>query len=227
MGDQTIYIMKREIQIMTTIYKNIPLPAYRITQFRGFFANLDPSDGYLHNHSLNGTDLYRYPMVQYKSLYKIPTIIACEEGIQSIYPWILNVKALNIGGTIYHGLQKEIHIQDVVIGDSSQQISYRFLTPWIALNQKNFAVYQMLDSQEQTIFLSRMLIGNILSMCKGFSVTINNQLHPTHNLHQVPVRYKGNQMIGFLGDFSVNCLLPGLCGIGKGVSLGFGTFDYN
>lgn len=220
-------IMIREIQIMTAIYKNISLPAHQVSKLRGFFADLDPSDDYLHNHSLNGSDLYRYPMIQYKSLHGVPTIIACEEGIGSMYPWITKTKTLNIGGNLYHHLQKEIRIQDVLIGDSSRHISYHFLTPWMALNQKNFAVYQTLGSEEQNALLSRTLIGNILAICKGFSVTIDNQLEVSHDLRQVSVRYKGNQMIGFLGDFSVNCMLPSLCGIGKGVSLGFGTLNYS
>ena len=83
--------------------------------------------------------------------------------------------------------------------------------------------YKKADQEAQAVLLSNILTGNILSMCKRFGVTIENQLTVTHQLESVSVWYKGKKMEGFRETFQVNCCIPDLCGIGKGTARGFGT----
>ena len=72
-------------------------------------------------------------------------------------------------------------------------------------------------------FLKKILIGNILSLCGAFGVTISQHLKAELDIREVNTSYKGVTMIAFVGEFEVNCLLPSMCGIGKGVSRGMGT----
>ena len=102
---------------------------------------------------------------------------------------------------------------------------YRFLTPWLALNEENHRKYQRLRSwNEKKEMLSKILIGNIIAMSKGLGYTVPAPIEvELGRLREVPARLKGTPMIGFLGDFKVNFEIPDYLGLGKSVSRGFGT----
>jgi len=215
--------MVKKVHIMTATYKNIYLPSTDARKVRGFFADLGYSDSNLHNHEENGDSIYRYPLVQYKVYQKRPLILALEEGIGSIHPLLMKQQQLTLGDKTYFDVALDIKLQMLPMGDSRNVRRYRFITPWLALNQENFAQYMKTDEAEKEKLLSRILIGNILSMCKSNGITVENQLQVTHHLKKVPALYKGNKMEAFSGSFEVNSCIPDLCGIGKGTARGFGT----
>lgn len=208
---------------MITAYPDIQLQETDAVKLRGFFADLDQNDSNLHNHTVEGKELYRYPLIQYKIIKGTPVVVAVEEGIDSIYPHLIKQDELKIGDIVYSEPEVDIQLLKVLIGDSSTLNSYCFLTPWLALNQDNYIHYLNGTKEEKDFLLSRILIGNILSMCKGFDVDIENNLTVYHYLHSVVTFYKGKKMKAFLGTFQVNCCLPDMCGIGKGTSRGYGT----
>jgi hypothetical protein len=215
--------MIKKIRVMTTIYTNISLSAKEAKKVRGFFADLDQLDSNLHNHMVDGKEIYRYPLIQYKVLGGNPVIIAAEEGIRSIHPHIMEQKALRIGDKTYTDMTVDMRLLELPLGDSKSMKSYRFLTPWLALNQRNYEEYHSADEEKKKQILSKVLVGNILSICKGFGVTIEQRLQVEHQLTPVTVDYKGKKMVAFVGKFQVNCCIPELFGIGKGTARGFGT----
>jgi hypothetical protein len=215
--------MIKKIQVMITIYTNICLSAKQSQKIRGFFADLDVLDSNLHNHRLDGKEIYRYPLIQYKVLQNHPVIIAIEEGIQSIHPHIMEQEALRIGNKTYTDTALDMRLGELPLGDSEDIRNYRFITPWLALNQRNYEDYHSADEGKKKQILSKVLVGNILSLCKGFGVTIEEKLQVKHQLTPVSVNYKGRKMIAFVGTFQVNCCIPELFGIGKGTARGFGT----
>lgn len=215
--------MRKKIKKMVTTYTHISIPAKDARKVRGFFADLDTTDSNLHNHSLEGKDIYRYPVIQYKVLHGHPVIVALESGISSIYPHLMKETELKIGDEMYTDMEMDISLSQPFLGDSKQVQKYRFLTPWIALNQKNYVEYGKSDDEKKQEMLANILIGNILSFCKRFDVTIEQKLQVTHHLQEVPVVYKGTKMQAFLGSFEINASIPDLCGLGKGTARGFGT----
>jgi len=215
--------MTGKIRVMTATYKNIKIAPSEAGKVRGFFADLDETDSNLHNHLADGTDIYRYPKVQYKVIKGHPTIVALEEGIRSIHPHLMEENTLQIGNKTYLGTDLNIKLSELPVGDSRQIREYRFETPWLALNQNNIVKYQEGTEEEKQELLSKILIGNVLSLCKGLGVTVEGQLQVTHQLKSVFVLYKGKRMEAFTGTFQMNCCIPELCGIGKGTSRGFGT----
>ena len=214
--------MKKYIRIMTAVYKNIQLVASDAKNVRGFFADLDWSDSVLHNHTGTGESIYRYPKVQYKVLKGNPVIVALEEGIRSVHPLLMEQTELKIGRNKFYDMSMDIRLAEMPLGDHREMKEYYFATPWLALNQENYKRFENADQEEREAILERILTGNILSMCKGLGVTIENKLQVRHQLRSVPVSYKGKKMEGFVGDFQINCCIPELCGIGKGTSRGFG-----
>ncbi len=215
--------MTRKIKMMTATYKNIKLPATNTGKLRGFYADLDMADNNLHNHTEEGKDIYRYPRVQYKILKEHPVIVAVEEGIRSLHPHLMEQTELRIGDKVYSDMTLDISLSEQMLGDSREIRGYRFVTPWLALNQKNYQEYQDTDSDGKEQILSRILIGNILSLCKGFGVTIEGKLSVEYQLKSRYVIYKGTKMEAFTGKFQVNCRIPELLGIGKGTASGFGV----
>lgn len=216
--------MNRKIRVMTAIYKNISLKTADARKVRGFFSDLDMSDSILHNHTLDGVEIYRYPKIQYKVLNGgEPTIVAVEEGISSIHPHLMNQKELQIGNQVFTDTSLDIHLSEKPLGDIRRKISYQFITPWIALNQRNYKIYQKSSDEERELLLQQILIGNVLSLCKGLGVTIEGKLEVEHQLKERTVLYKGKKMEGFIGTFQINCCIPELLGIGKGTARGFGT----
>ena len=182
--------MTGKVRVMTAVYKNIKLSAREARKVRGFFADLDKEDSHLHNHTVEGVDIYRYPQ---------------------------------IGDKAYSDVTLDIKLLEFPVGDSHQIREYQFLTPWLALNQENIIRYYKADEEEQRELLNKILIGNILSLCKGLGVTVEKQLQVSHQLKSTSVLYKGKKMEAFRGSFQVNACIPELCGLGKGTSRGFGV----
>lgn len=205
-------------------YKEIEIKQPDAFKLRGFFADLDYSDTYMHNHEEDGKSIYRYPQVQYKVVHHHPMVVAFGEGIKSLYPKLMSSDRIRIGKTVYESPEVFIRLETRQIGDSRERFIYKFITPWLALNQKNYQKYTEAESQEKKRkILERILIGNILSLCQGFGVTMEQKLEITSDLEERPIKFKGELMIGFLGEFEINAHLPSLCGLGKGVSRGMGT----
>lgn len=217
--------MNKKIKVMTATYKHIQLSAAEARKIRGFFADLDQKDSRLHNHTEDGAQIYRYPLVQYKVIYGNPVIWAAEDGIRSVHPHLMSQEQLRIGNRVFTDLAMDIHLAELPVGDSRVIRNYRFITPWLALNQENYGRYQAAAEQDREALLSRILIGNLLALCKGFQVTVEQPLQVVHQLKELPVVYKGKNMSGFVGTFQVNCCIPELCGIGKGTARGFGTIQ--
>ena len=215
--------MTRKVRVMTAVYKNINVSAAEARKLRGFFADLDKEDSHLHNHTIEGVDIYRYPKIQYKVLGGKPVIVAVEEGIRSMHSHLMEEQEIHIGDKTYSDVELDIKLSESPVGDSYQIREYQFLTPWLALNQENIVRYYKADEEGQRELLNKVLIGNILSLCKGFGVTIEKQLQISHQLKSVPVLYKGKKMEAFRGSFQVNACIPELCGLGKGTSRGFGV----
>lgn len=216
-------MIKKE-KFLIAEYRNIELKQQDAVKLRGYFANLDGSDTLMHNHMESGENIYRYPRVQYKVIHHHPVIVAFGEGINSLYPKLMDMDNVVLGETIYWDPELQIKLETKVIGDSRKAYHYKFLTPWLALNQENYKRYLELSTEpEKKQILEKILTGNILSMCRGFAVELEQKITASVDVKDIPVKFKGESMIGFIGWFEVNAHLPTLCGIGKGVSRGMGT----
>ncbi|MFW9970445.1 MAG: CRISPR-associated endonuclease Cas6 [Candidatus Odinarchaeota archaeon] len=101
-------------------------------------------------------------------------------------------------------------------------ISYKFKSPWLALNKENYIKYKNSSITERRELLKKILIGNILSMAKHLEYNIPDTVYADIELSAAKVLYKEIPMIGFKGVFEVNFLIPDYLGIGKAVSHGFG-----
>lgn len=130
---------------------------------------------------------------------------------------------LRLGDSEYKVFERGITIKEQEFGVSDKFHKYEFLTPWFALNQKNFGDYMKLNPGERKEKLRKIMIGNIISMSKGLNYTVDKEIKLDAKLRQIRSSFKGREITAFKGNFTVNFNIPSLLGIGKSVSRGFGT----
>lgn len=202
-------------------YPSIKIEKRTSAKIRGYFGNKFIENTQLHNH-LNNNFVYSYPVIQYKTLKDMPLIISIEEGIPILHNAIMNTEQIIIDNAIYNCDDIDIKLETKNLGISNKMNKYIFLSPWFCLNQTNYGKYKVLDDDEKKLFLNKILIGNILSMCKGLNIHIDEEIIANVNVREVSSNFKNNKMISFYGEFYVNFNIPNYFGIGKSVSRGFG-----
>ena len=211
--------------LQTTItFPEIALQTRDGHKLRGYIGNLFKTHSpLLHNHFESGKLRYAYPLVQYKVLDRVPHIIGLGEGSRLLTQLFLKVKELQIADYCYPIHHKHIHNQEVETGIREALYTYRFLTPWIALNQTNYQTYRKLSESGVPAFLETKLRNHLITFLKTMEAPLDQQLLVTAALTETRVRFKNQQHSAFTGQFTCNALLPDLIGIGKSPSRGFGT----
>ena len=208
------------IQFNNTIErKEIPL-------FRGAVIEaVKDSDNILFHNHLGDGFRYAYPLIQYKRLQKRATIVCINEGTNSIGDFfsVCNFK-FQLGEK-----QVEMIIESVKAYQTEVQCEQTFhsyyLRNWLPLNSDNYNQYNKLDGLiEQTSFLEKILIGNILSFLKGVGIHLEEEIKCKIIALKEPIliRNKGIKLMSFDVEFKTNILLPDFIGLGKNTSIGYG-----
>ena len=179
-----------------------------------------------HNHQPPDGFLYRYPLIQYKIDHRKAAIICLNEGTDDIH-YLLQERQLNL--RIGHR-EEVFSIEDVELRYHNVQAwQARFtyaLKDWQALNQENFQAYRALETEvERLQFLEKILRSNLLAFASGIGWQAEQQLDAriTHFKGERRLPYKGQKVLAFTLNFSTNVSLPDFIGLGKGVSVGFGS----
>jgi len=192
------------------------------TKVRGFLGNIYKDYPILHNHYANDKFLYSYPYVQYKIINGDIVIVGIDEGAELLKKIAPELTTLSLDKE-YKITEKLIHEKEFDIKPSSEEKHYKFITPWLGLNQNNYKRYiNTKDWKEKKDILNKVLVGNILSMSKGLGIIVNKRLYAKTHFEEKIVEYKGVKMNAFMGEFKVHYSLPDYIGLGKGVSQGFG-----
>ena len=211
-----------DINLCKLELKNVKLNTRDSEKLRGYIGSKYENLDILHNHNADKF-IYRYPRVQYKVLRNTPTIIGIEEGADVISKIGMNEDEFIIGDKVISSYENKITIKQEEFGCADDYIEYKFLTPWIALNQKNIGKYKNANSMEKEEILKKILIGNIISISKSLGYTVDKDIICWINLEEKRARMKNISHVVFEGNFKVNFYIPSYLGIGKSVSKGFGT----
>lgn len=208
-------------------FPEIQLATRDAHKLRGYFGSIfQEYSPLLHNHLESGESAYRYPLVQYKVINRIPTLVGLNEGADLLINLFLKIKTLQIEDKTYQINQKNIESKTLEIGLSNELHSYRFQTLWMALNQENHQKYLRNTTAEQQKQLNILLQNNILSYFKAMNYWVNGQvMGMLQNVNEKETKFKDKSMIAFQADFVSNAVLPSFIGIGKSVARGFGTLE--
>lgn len=208
-------------------FPEIQLSTRDAHKLRGYFGNIfKEHSSLLHNHLESGESAYRYPLVQYKVLKNIPTLVGLNEGAELLIDLFLKIKTLQIEDRTYEIQQKNIESKNIEIGLSSELHSYHFQTLWMALNQENHQKYLNNSPAERQKQLNVLLQNNILSYYKAMNYWVDGQvMGMLQNVSEKETKFKDKAMIAFQADFVTNAILPSFIGIGKSVARGFGSIE--
>ena len=194
------------------------------SKFRGYIGREFNKYPILHNHYSEGKFLYSYPLIQYQIINGQASILGIDEGADILKEVAPSINELKLGDSYYKVENQLILEKDYDVKPVKDELHYKFINPWLALNTQNYSKYNNLKSwKESKIMLNKILVGNILSMAKGLGIIVNKRIHVKSHLEQTKATYKNINMLGFTGEFKVDFKIPDFFGFGKGVSQGFGT----
>ena len=214
-----------KIRTLIIEFKN-EIQNHEIPLFRGAIINsLENKLPLFHNHTEDGFR-YGYPMIQYKRIRKKAALFCIGEGVDQVGEFFASYSStLRLG-------ERTISLEVDTSKPSSYQVQL-WVTPyhyrvrkWIALNSDNYDTYEQLEGMTERIaFLENILVGNILSFSKGINLFFEDKVtcKITNLLDQRKVKFKGVNLLALDVEFKSNVSLPNYMGLGKGVSLNFGT----
>lgn len=203
------------------------IEAYEIPAFRGgVIAKAGNEHIIFHNHLNDREYLYGYPVIQYKRIGKNPAIVCIDYGVDEIHHLFNNQNlSIVIGQRPVNLVVKNLQMQQYNLQIWEKSFEYR-LYNWLALNQENYEKYQAIQDDLLRIeFLENVLKANIISFAKGVKWDVDKpiSLRIDEVLKSKIVPYKQQKLLAFDIRFRTNAFLPDFVGLGKGVSLGFGT----
>lgn len=214
-----------KVEILTLKFTSVKFFAGDLPKLRGFFANRFAQNTEFHNHLPDGGFSYRFPVIQYRIIEGHPALIGMDKGIKLIKDLFFDLDKLIINDQIYQLPEKDIILQSSELGTGKEFINYRFLSPWMALNQENYHLYKEKNRFEQQQFLKFILMQNIKSLSKGLGYWIEDidKINIEGYFKEKPVNFKNRKMLCFSGEFMTNFQIPQYLGLGKQSARGFGV----
>ena len=214
-----------ELRLLKIQYTGSIAP-HEVVAFRGAISSKVGEKGVLFHHH-NGDKLrYSYPLIQYKRLEGHPTMICIGTGVDDVHKFFAQPDwSIMISGRKLDMKIKHLELVTITVGMSAAPLSYQ-LYHWVPLSQTSFPEYKSLSGKaEQTAYLERKLIGNILSFAKGLGWYIPEKIKLTITgfTERSPIQIKGIAMSNFHVDFTCNVQLPEHIGLGRKVSVGMGV----
>lgn len=216
----------KNIRTLLVTFDNL-LNRWETSAFRGAIIEKVGRENLLFNHHIdNNTLLYRYPLIQYKSIRRKPAILCLGDGVDEIHK-LFNKSSweIDLRGKKTDLIIDNLNLNNFRLNIWDKSFDYR-LYNWFALNEKNYQRYNSLTSDMDRLeMLERILIGNILAFAKGMDWHVEQEIrvriHEIRNTKQL--KYKNTHLMAFDVNFSSNVFLPNFIGLGKGASHGYGV----
>lgn len=196
-------------------------------KLRGYFAQLFGEDSDLfHNHQADGKVIYRYPLIQYKVIMGMPTLVGINEGAKLLTQRFIGIQEIVIDDENIPTESKNLKSLELEPGVNGKLYQYEFVNPWLPLNQDNWKEYKLMKRMQQQEKLSSILINNFMHFFKGIGHWEENQIMVNLQLEEPrPVWFKNTRLLGYTGCFVTNVKLPDWIGLGKSPARGFGTIQ--
>lgn len=119
-----------------------------------------------------------------------------------------------------------VDLTNITFEIREEYVIYKFISPWLALNEKNYEKFKSFDKSKRKEFLEKLLVANVLSALKGLGLRIGFRLSGQINKYKtVRTEAHKNKFVGFYCEFALNATLPEYLGLGKSVSKGFGVIE--
>jgi len=197
-----------------------------INYIRAYLREKYPNRPEIDNHKDNNEFRYVYPELQFKIVNGNLSIIGHNSGIEILTDMVAgNLDEVNIQGDIKKVNNIQLQSFQEKFGLANKKIEYKFIQPWMALNEKNHKKLHRTPVSEWDEELCRILKGNFMSISRGFDYWIPDldELEVEGSFDPDTTEFKGKEMDIFYGKFETNFYIPDYLGIGKQVARGYGT----
>ncbi|MEO1257801.1 MAG: CRISPR-associated endonuclease Cas6 [Bacteroidota bacterium] len=169
--------------------------------------------------------LYRYPLIQYRSVKGKAAIFAINDGVTAFQNVLADTDwEIRIDGKRRRLRMEGLEMKDHCLRVTKEMHTYR-LHRWMPFNDVNYQLWiNCEDLGAKVELLERILPGQLLNFCSGVGWQVPQRfdlhlidLHKTHS-----ERYHNIQRPAFDVTYCANLLLPDGMAVGKAVSQGFG-----
>ncbi len=167
---------------------------------------------------------FLYPRVQVKILNEQIYLLGLNEGVEPIMSLVDKFDFLDFGNITFQVLGADVDKNDNRFQPTNRLIRYRFITPWVALNQITGSRYRFLNNAERAVFLNRLLGQNIVFLAREMGMEIKKKVYTKTSLTSLfPKPVDEHNWGAFTGEFRTNFVLPNYIGVGNGITRGYGT----
>jgi hypothetical protein len=205
------------------LFKNLKLHLDETEDFRRDI-NIKTNNAYdlLYNHKPDGSVIYRYPKVQFRSYKGYAALFGLGEGQELIWQLLGSGELGQPYSSNYEIVQNIEEPVQVVTELSSYSI--RNILPF---NTESFKEYKKLDSlPERAAFLEIKLANHLITFCKEMEVpfTKGDIVVKLKDFTVQPhAHIKKEEMERFDAIIQTNLSLPDFLGLGRSKALGFGV----
>jgi len=166
-------------------------------------------------------DKFLYPRIQVKILNEQIYLVGIKDGAD---PVLEMIKELNFGNITFNILEKDVEESVDQFKHVDQLLTYRFVSPWVALSKNTQNRYKLLKNKDRIAFLNRLLGQNIVFLAREMGVELNEKVYTKLRLDSLsPKPVYENGWGSFSGEFQTNFVLPNYIGVGNGITRGYGA----
>ncbi|MCK5330956.1 MAG: hypothetical protein KAK01_06095 [Candidatus Marinimicrobia bacterium] len=193
-------------------------------QVKGVFMRQFPDEELIPLLDGRYRDRFLYPRVQVKILNEQIYIVGINEGVEPILSIVDKFDFLDFGNITFQVLDVDLDEHEDLFQPIPRMIRYRFITPWVALNQTTGIRYRYLNSMEKMNYLSRLLSQNIVFLAREMGMELEEKIFTKLSLTSLfPKTVDETYWGAFNGEFRTNFLLPNYLGVGNGITRGYGA----
>jgi hypothetical protein len=215
-------------RLTTLRFPALSLPPSDSHRLRGYFGTaFRKHSPLLHNHLEDGETRQQYPLVQYKMIRRVPTIIGLNEGADTLVKLFADNSEIHIAEQVLDASERELTHDAITPAYLKDEMRYyHFETMYQGLNQRDYERFREASNDAARFsVVQRALTGHLLMFFKAMNVWLEPEQRIVAYPQLTPTltTMKGTRVTAFTGGFLTNLALPDLIGIGKATSRGFGA----
>ena len=193
-------------------------------QVKGVFMKQYPNEPIISMINGKNREKYLYPRVQVKILNEQIFIIGLNEGVDPVLSLKEKIEILDFGNISFSVVNNDSDRLKNQFQMTDKLMHYRFITPWVALNQSTGNKFRKIKNQEKIKFLNTLLAQNIIFIAKEFGSVLDEKIYTKVIIPSLfPKTVDEKRWGSFVGEFKTNFFLPSYIGIGNGLTRGYGT----
>ena len=193
-------------------------------QVKGVFMKQYPDEPIISMINGKNREKYLYPRVQVKILNEQIFVIGLNEGVDPVLSLKEKIQTLDFGNISFNVTETDSDLLKNQFQMTDKLIHYRFITPWVALNQSTGNRFKKIKNQEKIKFLNMLLAQNLIFIAKEFGSVLEPKVYTKVIVPSLfPKTVDEKRWGSFTGEFKTNFFLPSYIGIGNGLTRGYGT----